>query len=168
MLHGDRRAAPTSGSEPPSKDAPSTTPKHSEVVSAQPTQRRVRWITPTTQTIGVCRASTPSLTSIMPTTDQLRAAIRRLPAHQQTRFSKRLSGARRVDDPDRRSQILNKIGSDLETFERRRALRANSIPERLVYPDLPITDRHDDLLASSPLYRTLFGSSHAVAAPRAA
>ncbi len=82
----------------------------------------------------------------MPTAQHLRAAIRRLPPHQQTRFSKRLSGVRKIDDPDRRSRILDRIAADLEGIERRRELRAASIPEKLVYPDLPITDKRDELL----------------------
>ncbi len=82
----------------------------------------------------------------MPNVDELRAAIRRLPPHQQTRFSKRLSGTRRIDDPERRARILGRIADDIDAIDRRRALRAASIPERLVYPDLPITVRRDELI----------------------
>ncbi len=82
----------------------------------------------------------------MTTVEDLRAAIRRLPPHHQTRFSKRLSGTRRVDDPKRRARIVSKIAADIESLERRRSLRSDSIPEQLVYPDLPITGRRDDLL----------------------
>ncbi len=82
----------------------------------------------------------------MSTPEELRASIRRLPPNQQTRFSKRLSGIRRIEDPQRRSRILAKIAADLEAVERRRELRSSSIPDRLVYPDLPITARRDELL----------------------
>ena len=82
----------------------------------------------------------------MTTVDELRASIRRLPANQQTRFSKRLAGMRRVEEPARRARILAKIAADVEAVQRRRELRAASIPDRLVYPDLPITARRDELL----------------------
>ena len=79
---------------------------------------------------------------------ELLASIESLPKSQRARFSKRLDGARRISDPQRRDHVFEKIIKDLNAgsagAERRRA----AIPDEFTYPDLPITERREELLTA--------------------
>ncbi|MCB2223863.1 MAG: ATP-dependent RNA helicase HrpA [Actinobacteria bacterium] len=79
----------------------------------------------------------------------LLARADRLPRPLRSRFRRRVQGAARVKDAERRRHSLAAVAADLEAAEAARAARAAALPETIAYPgDLPITARRDDLLAA--------------------
>ncbi len=82
----------------------------------------------------------------MPTIDEVRQRAQALPENHRTRVLKRLGGLSKVADGDRRASILERINADVERMAGRREQRLVRLPSRLRYPDLPITDRRDELL----------------------
>ncbi len=81
------------------------------------------------------------------TVDDLRARTEGLPQRERRRFRRRLAGAARIEDPDRRESIIAAISADLLAAEQRLAARRSAAPERFSYPeDLPITAHRDELL----------------------
>ena len=82
----------------------------------------------------------------MPNVDQIRAQIRSLPPSQRTRYSKRVNGVSKIDDRQRRDRILGKIESELQSIATDREARAGRIPTTITYPDLPISERREELI----------------------
>ncbi len=82
------------------------------------------------------------------TPSDLRARLAELPPAQRRRFRRRLDGATRVQATAKRRRILARIGADLDVELTRRRLRQANLPDRLTYPDLPISERRDELAAA--------------------
>lgn len=82
----------------------------------------------------------------MTTVGDIRTRLDDLPPAQRDRFARRIGGVGKVADPERRADLLSKIERDLEQTVERVRLRRASIPERLTYPDLPISERRQELL----------------------
>ncbi len=76
----------------------------------------------------------------------LRARIDGLPPADRRVFQRRLGGVGRVQPPERRVRIIERIARDLTEVEKRIGLRRAAMPTTIDYPDLPITERRDDLL----------------------
>ena len=81
------------------------------------------------------------------TVNDLRARLNGLTPIDRQRFRRRLSGADRIPDPERRDQVLARIGEEIDAarqmLDRRRAVA----PKKLAYPaELPITERRPELL----------------------
>src|SRR5687768_5026247 len=94
------------------------------------------------------------------TVDELRAALPDLSLRDELRLSRRLDGlvhrGRRGDSrrksADTRTadpqQELNRIAAEVETGRARMAARRASVPELKYPPELPVSQRKDDLLAA--------------------
>ena len=82
----------------------------------------------------------------MITVDTIRTRLADLPPAQRDRFARRISGVTRVEDPDRRTDILRRIERDLNRVVERISVRTATMPEHLSYPDLPISARREELL----------------------
>jgi ATP-dependent helicase HrpA len=66
---------------------------------------------------------------------------------ERRRFRRRIAGADRIDDRDRRARVLDRIEADLTTAEHVLEERRRSVPESIGYPEeLPITAHRDALL----------------------
>ncbi|MGF1665010.1 MAG: ATP-dependent RNA helicase HrpA [Acidimicrobiia bacterium] len=78
----------------------------------------------------------------------LRARIDGLPAAERRVFTRRLGGVGRVQPPERRARIIERIGRDLAEVEKGVGRRMAAMPATISYPDLPITERRHDLLAT--------------------
>ena len=64
------------------------------------------------------------------------------------RLRRRISGARRIDDAERRAGTLERIAGDVSTAEERLARRRASVPAVSYPEELPITDRVGDIRAA--------------------
>ena len=83
----------------------------------------------------------------MPTLSELRARVDGLPDADRDRFTRRLGGAGRIEDPERLERVLGFIERDLDARERGIRRRRVAVPETIPYPEeLPITARRDELL----------------------
>ncbi|HZJ48880.1 MAG TPA: ATP-dependent RNA helicase HrpA, partial [Acidimicrobiia bacterium] len=77
----------------------------------------------------------------------LRTRIGALARAERRRLHRRLTSAERMEDLERRADALAGIADDVASEEVRHAARRAAMPKRIRYPaELPITDRHDDLL----------------------
>jgi len=82
-------------------------------------------------------------------TSDLRARIGGLSRSDRRRLNHRLTGADRMEDPIRRTAALDGLAGDVASAETRIAARRAAVPRQITYPEaLPITDRHDELLAT--------------------
>ncbi|MGZ5383030.1 MAG: ATP-dependent RNA helicase HrpA [Acidimicrobiia bacterium] len=83
-------------------------------------------------------ASTPS---------DLRARLNGLTPGDRQRFRRRLSGADRIPDPERRDQVLAVIRGEIDAARQKLERRRAAAPKKLAYPEeLPITGRRRELL----------------------
>ena len=83
---------------------------------------------------------TPSIPNLRSRADSLLLADRRA-------FHRRISGAQKITSQQKRHKALTTIEADLETALAIAKARRAARPERIAYPaELPITDRHDELL----------------------
>ncbi|MDF2976259.1 MAG: hrpA [Actinomycetospora sp.] len=64
------------------------------------------------------------------------------------RLRRRLAGAERIGDADRRASTLEKIAGDVTAAEERLARRAAAVPAVSYPPQLPISERVDDIRAA--------------------
>ncbi|MDH5371599.1 MAG: ATP-dependent RNA helicase HrpA, partial [Acidimicrobiia bacterium] len=77
----------------------------------------------------------------------LRARLPGLMPIDQHRLRRRLEGAARITDPERRQQVIAALTIEIAAAEERYARRKAAVPPKLAYPaELPITDRREDLL----------------------
>jgi ATP-dependent helicase HrpA len=80
------------------------------------------------------------------------AALRgRLPGvalRDRTRIGRRLDGVRRSSDPAKRAAALERISRDLDSAEQRVERRRATVPAIGYPPELPVSQRKDDLLAA--------------------
>ncbi|MCD2186128.1 ATP-dependent RNA helicase HrpA [Actinomycetospora soli] len=78
-------------------------------------------------------------------TSELQRRVRALGGADAHRLSRRLDGARRIDDEDKRAGTIGKIATDVERAEQRLERRRASVPV-VSYPEqLPISARVDDI-----------------------
>ncbi|MDR9452002.1 MAG: hypothetical protein RI637_12385, partial [Acidimicrobiia bacterium] len=77
----------------------------------------------------------------------LRSRLDGLTPTDRQRFRRRLAGAERIPDPERRDIVLNTIAGDIDVARRRIDGRRAAAPRKLAYPaELPITERRQELL----------------------
>ena len=78
----------------------------------------------------------------------LGARLGALTLRDEQRLGRRLDGLRSGRDPGRRTAALGRLAADVEVAERRVAARRAAVPA-LHYPEqLPVSQRHDELLAA--------------------
>jgi ATP-dependent helicase HrpA len=77
----------------------------------------------------------------------LRARLDDLAIADQAALRKRLGGAERIRDQQRRHEVLGLIAADLERAEARVGVRRANVPASIAYPDdLPITEWREEIL----------------------
>ena len=77
----------------------------------------------------------------------LRSRLDGLTPTDRQRFRRRLAGADRISDPERRDIVLNTIAGEIDAARRRIDGRRAAAPKKLAYPaELPITERRQELL----------------------
>ncbi|MEV4498477.1 ATP-dependent RNA helicase HrpA, partial [Micromonospora arborensis] len=84
-------------------------------------------------------------------TDPVRELHRRLSAlmfRDQRRLQRRLDGARKLRDPQRRESALTEITAEVERAEQRLAARRAAVPVITYPPGLPVSERKDDIAAA--------------------
>ncbi len=86
------------------------------------------------------------LASAAVNTDELLRRADALPRRDRDRFRRRLSGAGRIRERERRAATVATIAADLARAEERLERRRAAVPATIAYPDLPITERRDELL----------------------
>ncbi|MER5701481.1 ATP-dependent RNA helicase HrpA [Micromonospora sp. NPDC002296] len=93
----------------------------------------------------------PAVPAAPAASDTVRELHRRLPTlmfRDQRRLQRRLDGARRLRDPQRREAALAEITADAARAEQRLADRRAAVPV-ITYPaGLPVSDRRDDIAAA--------------------
>ncbi|RKS67975.1 ATP-dependent helicase HrpA [Motilibacter peucedani] len=77
----------------------------------------------------------------------LQTRVRGLATRDARRLQRRLDGARRVRDAARRTGALDEVAKAVASAEQRLADRAATVPV-VRYPDLPVSQRRDDILAA--------------------
>ncbi len=77
---------------------------------------------------------------------ELRARLDGLMPVDRRALSRRIGGARRIRDEVRRSETLAAIEADIVSAGIRLERRRSAVPGQIGYPELPITDRRDELL----------------------
>ncbi len=83
-----------------------------------------------------------------PTVNDLAKRLPELTTVDERRLRRRLRGARRITDQAKREGALASIASQLSTAEGRAARRASAVPPLRFPPELPVSDRVDDLAAA--------------------
>ncbi len=79
----------------------------------------------------------------------LRTRAKALARSDRERLLRRLGGAAKIADAERRTALLDTLAGEIADAEVRQALRRAARPKMIDYPDeLPITDRRDELLAT--------------------
>lgn len=81
------------------------------------------------------------------TPSDLRSRLDGLPPNDRRRFRRRLAGAERIPDPERRQEVLATVADDIDASRRRINGRRAAAPHKLAYPaELPITESRQELL----------------------
>src|SRR5215218_2383104 len=97
-------------------------------------------------------ARAPQRTPVAGRTDApvaaLRARLRELTLRDEHRLERRLDRLRRATDPGKRAAALGSLVADIERAEQRVARRRAAVPNVAYPPELPVSARHDDLLAA--------------------
>ncbi len=91
--------------------------------------------------------ASPAAEADLPSPDELRARLADVGLRDRSRLGRRLSALGKDRDAARRAQTLTRIVADVENAERRIAARRASVPT-ITYPDLPVSDRRDDIAAA--------------------
>ena len=82
-----------------------------------------------------------------PDSPSLRSRIDRLPRAERRRLHRRLTGAERISEPERRATSIAKVEERITAIEDRLAARTGAVPKRIAYPDeLPITAWREEIL----------------------
>jgi ATP-dependent helicase HrpA len=71
-----------------------------------------------------------------------------LTARDERRLRRRLDGTRKIRDPQARQRILAEIAVDVDTAEQRLRDRRSTVPAVRYPPELPISQRKDEILAA--------------------
>jgi ATP-dependent helicase HrpA len=80
---------------------------------------------------------------------ELRARTDGLMPADRRQFQRRISGAARINAPEKRDRVLALLNREIETANRKLEIRKKALPGKISYPaELPITDRRKDLLAT--------------------
>ena len=79
---------------------------------------------------------------------ELAARLTDLTVTDERRLEQRLAGARRMPDAGQRNRALADIAGQLATAEARIARRRAAVPTLHFPPELPVSDRVDDLAAT--------------------
>ncbi|MBA8825244.1 ATP-dependent helicase HrpA [Saccharopolyspora lacisalsi] len=87
----------------------------------------------------------PSVTSALA---DLRDRLPDLMPSDQRRLRKRIEGARKIRDPEALEAVTTEIGADIDTAQTRVDLRRAQLPEISYPPQLPVSQRREDLLAA--------------------
>ena len=82
-----------------------------------------------------------------PDVPELRRRLGELTLRDEHRLGGRLQRLRTLDDPGAREQELAQLLAELERADARIAARRASVPELSYPPQLPVSGRHDELLA---------------------
>jgi ATP-dependent helicase HrpA len=83
----------------------------------------------------------------LPSTEELHRRLATVGLRDRSRLGRRLSALGKERDAGRRRQTLSRIAADVATAERRIAARRASVPV-ITYPDLPVSERRDDIAAA--------------------
>ncbi|MEU5883352.1 ATP-dependent RNA helicase HrpA [Spirillospora sp. NPDC047279] len=78
----------------------------------------------------------------------LRARLPELMLRDQHRLRRRIDGTQQMRDAKRRDKITGEIAADVEAAERRVARRRDAMPAITYPPELPVSQKRDDLLAA--------------------
>ncbi len=77
----------------------------------------------------------------------LRARADGLMLADRRHFQRRISGAARINAPERRMKVLATLAAEIESATKRLEARRQATPDKISYPaELPITDRRQELL----------------------
>ncbi len=90
----------------------------------------------------------PAPTATPPTAADLAARLTDLTAVDERRLRGRLRGIRRISDPAKRDRALTDFERQVGTAEARVARRRATVPSLRFPPELPVSDRVDDLAAA--------------------
>ncbi|MFI0454069.1 ATP-dependent RNA helicase HrpA [Actinomadura sp. 6N118] len=78
----------------------------------------------------------------------LRARLPELMLRDQHRLRRRIDGTQKMRDAKRRDKITGEIAADIDAAERRVARRRAAMPAITYPPELPVSQKRDDLLAA--------------------
>src|SRR6266568_8599414 len=78
----------------------------------------------------------------------LAALLPDLMVRDERRLRRRLDGARKIRDATARQRIIDEIAVDIETAQARRQQRQAGVPKITYPPELPVSQRKDELLAA--------------------
>ncbi|HEX4705693.1 MAG TPA: ATP-dependent RNA helicase HrpA, partial [Pseudonocardiaceae bacterium] len=78
----------------------------------------------------------------------LAARLSGLTVADERRLGRRLEGIRKVRDAKARQRIIDEIAADIETAHTRLQRRRESVPKITYPPELPVSQRKDDILAA--------------------
>jgi ATP-dependent helicase HrpA len=79
---------------------------------------------------------------------EMQARLPELLLVDRQRLRRRLDGTRKVRNPAKRQQILDSVGRDIESAQRRVELRRTGVPELTYPPALPVSAKKDDIAAA--------------------
>src|SRR4051794_23998698 len=78
----------------------------------------------------------------------LRRRLPELMRRDERRLRRRLDGAQKIRDEAKRHQVIDQVGADVERAAARAPRRRERIPQLTYPPELPVSQRKDDLLAA--------------------
>lgn len=82
------------------------------------------------------------------TLDSLAPRLSELSLRDEHRIGRRLEGARRIRKPDARAAVLAEIAADVDKASARMAERGSRLPEITYPPELPVSQKKDDIAAA--------------------
>src|SRR5689334_23394111 len=91
---------------------------------------------------------TPATTGSTASAGALRARLAELTVRDEHRLRRRLDGIRSLRDPARADAALAQVAAEIDRVAGRVAERRAAVPAVRYPPELPVSDRRDDLAAA--------------------
>ncbi|NYH79621.1 ATP-dependent helicase HrpA [Actinopolyspora biskrensis] len=85
---------------------------------------------------------------VSPSLSELRESLSELMTQDQRRLRRRIDGARKIREEQALRSVVEEISADLATARERVTRRRERVPELNYPPELPVTQRREDLLAA--------------------
>ena len=89
-----------------------------------------------------------STSAVSPSVADLAALLPDLMVRDGERLGRRLDGTRRIRDPKARQRIIDEIATDIASAQARLRQRQDNVPKITYPPELPVSQRKDELLAA--------------------
>src|SRR4051794_25708560 len=89
-----------------------------------------------------------SVTPTSPDLAELRRRLSELLPRDERRLQRRIEGTRKIRDEVARAAVLTEIAAEVSQAEQRRAARLAAVPPLTYPPELPVSQRRDDILAA--------------------